>query len=186
MSKFTPSLTGNKEYSLSLVAINQHGTRCDIIWSYIDDDGDEMFVREFRDNFRRHVRKTAVSPKYHYKQYVEREYAVRGCYATFNHIAGLCIRATLGMAYNPSTGRDYTIITKYVREADEEFRMCSKVPYFWLTDEGFFGFQNLQALDHQFAADVANANNMVDEEVMVINSGEYDEAMHAVSGEVAE
>lgn len=183
MSKFTPSLTQNKEYSLSLIAINQHGTRCDIIWSYVDDDGDEMFVREFRDNFIRHVRKTAVSPKYHYKQNVERSYAVRGCYAAFNHIAGLCIRATLGMAHNPSTGRDYTIITKYVREADDEFRMCSNVPYFWLTDEGFFGFQNLQALDNQYVADVANANHMVDEEVMAINSGDYDAAMEELNND---
>ena len=179
MSKFTPSLTGNKEYSLSLVAINQHGTRCDIIWSYIDDDGDEMFVREFRDNFRRHVRKTAVSPEYHYKQNVEREYAVRGCYALFNYTCGLCVRANLGLRLNEATGRYYTVITNFIREVPDEFTMCSTNPYFWLTDEAYFGFEALSGLDRQYISMVSSVNKAVDAEVQYIESGEYDEDMHS-------
>ena len=181
MSKFTPSLTGNKEYSLSLVAINQRGTRCDIIWSYIDDDGDEMFIREFRDNFIRHVRKTAISPKYGYKQNVERVFTVRGCYATFNHVCGLCVRANLGLRLNEYTGRYYTVVTRLIREVPDEFTMCSTRPYFWLTDEAFFGFEELSVLDRQYTATISAANRQLDEEVHFVESGKFDEAMAEVN-----
>lgn len=179
MNKFTPSINPDRTYALSLVALNQCGTRCDLIWSYIDDEGDEMFIREFRDNFYKKVRKTAKSPN-GIKYNVERSFVARGAYAMWNHLTGLCVRAKLGMAMNPKTGHEYTVICRFEAQSNGEFMMCSQMPYFWLTEESWYGVEAMQMLDAAYDADYAKANAEVNAEVRYYESGNYDNDMAAL------
>lgn len=64
MQKFVPTLTADKKYSMKLVAvINESNT----VYTYIDDDGDQMLVRRLDDPLRipyvNAILATRVNPK---------------------------------------------------------------------------------------------------------------------------
>jgi len=170
MNKFTPSLTADHIYTLSLVAINQHGSRCDLIWCYIDDAGDEMFLRQFIDNFQKHVRKTVFVDALDSMKNVERSFYVRGCFQTFNAVARLAIKAKLALVENPNTGRNYTVITSIISQCNNEYTMCARAPYFWLTDEVFYGPASIKQLDDQYVNQLKQAHNEVDKEIEYLQS----------------
>ena len=168
MTKFVPHLTNTKVYELSLVAINQVGPRCDLIYRYTDDDGDEMFIREFTDNYFERVTRLAVDPNGNTTDFVK-DVVTRGCHKRFGSVYRLCVIAELGLNYNPATGHWYTAITQ-THGLSTNYTHAETEPTWWLQNEHYYGDSQLRLLDKQYNANYYDAVTELEERVNAYES----------------
>ena len=172
MTKYVPSLTKGKTYDLSLIAINQHGTRCDLIYSYIDDEGDEMFLREFTETFIHQLQRVAIWNRGNCTELLRRNVKMRGAYRLYTQLHRCCIKAELALNFNGSTGHYYTVITKRIALSDN-YRLPETIPSFWLTDEYFYGDAGLAELDYRHQRAMYLATAELEERAEIYESGEF-------------
>jgi len=182
MTKFIPSLTQGKTYELSLIAINQQGNRCDLIYSYVDDDGDEMFLREFTETFVFRMNRTAIWNHGHCVEELHRDVKIRGAYRHYDSLYKRTVLATLALNYNPSTQHYYTVITAR-KGSGLHYSLPVERPDFWLTDEVFYGLEGLAELDRRHQKALYMANRELEERADVYESGRYQYDMEEILAE---
>ena len=182
MTKYIPTITEGKSYNLSLVAVNIHDKTCDLIWSYIDDDGDQMFVREFSDDFIERVEEDAVVPRGRVTReqtkncYVD--FKAHGAYRNYSYLAGLVISTGLTLMKNKKTMRTYTKLTgPQTVLPTSQFKMSDTCPNFWLTGKSYFGPTRISVLDVEYHAAKGNAMAELRDIVDYYESGNFDDEM---------
>lgn len=179
MTKYIPSLTQDKTYELSLIAINQRGNRCDLVYSYVDDDGDEMFIREFTETFVYRMSRTAIWNHGNCVEELHRDVKIRGAYSQYESLYKRTIRATLALNFNPSTQHYYTVIT--VRKGTGlHYSLPIEKPEYWLTDEVYYGLEGLAELDRRHQRALYLANRDLEERAEYYESGRYQYDMEDV------
>lgn len=180
--KFTPTLTKGKIYELSLIGINQKGTRCDLIYSYIDDDGDTMFLREFTETINFTLKRPATWNRGNCHEILTRTFRVRGAYRFYDKLDRVCLRAKLALSLNGATGRYYTVIAERCG-LSSNWTMPEETPSYWLTDEYYYGPTGLSMLDARKNQAMYMAEQSLEELADYYESGNYERDMEAVMAE---